>query len=76
LVKSFSNIINNATTEGETALHIAAIFGHLPVIQELVAAKADVNITNNSKKTALDLAVEYSQTKIVEFLQDYKANST
>ncbi|KAH0819087.1 hypothetical protein GEV33_003704 [Tenebrio molitor] len=42
LVKLFKNIINNATSDGETALHIAAIFGHLPVIQELVWAKADI----------------------------------
>jgi ankyrin repeat protein len=75
LVKFFKNIINNTTTEGETALHIAAIFGHLPVIQELVAAKADVSITNNYNKTALDLAVEYRQTEIVEFLQNHKGNS-
>jgi ankyrin repeat protein len=76
LVKFCSNIINNATTDGETALHIATIFGHLPVIQELVAAKADVNITNNCKKTALDLAVENNQTEIVAFLQDPKRNSS
>jgi ankyrin repeat protein len=52
LVKFFNNIINNATTEGETALHIAAKFGYLPVVQELVSAKADINITNGCKKTA------------------------
>jgi ankyrin repeat protein len=75
LVKFFKNIINNATTEGETALHIAAKYGYLPVVQELVAAKADVNITNNSKKTALDLAVKYSKTEIVKFLQNYKGKS-
>jgi ankyrin repeat protein len=75
LVKLFKNIINNATSDGETALHIAAIFGHLPVIQELVWAKADVNITNNCKKTALDLAVDNNQTEIVKFLQNCRANS-
>ncbi|XP_068900839.1 ankyrin repeat domain-containing protein 50-like [Tenebrio molitor] len=75
LVNFFSNIINNVTTQGETALHIAAKYGYLTVVQELVSAKANVSITNNCKKTALDLAVENSRTEVVEFLQDYKANT-
>jgi ankyrin repeat protein len=75
LVKFFNNIINNATTEGETALHIAAKFGYLPVVQELVSAKADINITNGCKKTALDLAVENNRAEVVKFLQYCKASS-
>ena len=53
---------------GVTALHIAAFWGRLEVVEFLVGAGADVNATNNDGDTALHLAAWEGHLEVVEFL--------
>jgi len=60
-----------------TALMEASYYGHLDVVQALLAAKADVNATRSSKgdgDTALTLAVQKGHVEVVQALLAAKAN--
>ena len=49
------NIQNNL---GWAPLHLAAVEGHLPIVQILIAKGADINIRNNNGQTPLFVAAE------------------
>ena len=55
--------------EGETALHLAAVSGHLDTVKWLVANSADVSAVNGSGETALQRAETYRQTAVVGYLE-------
>merc|ERR1719319_1123914 len=49
--------VNKLNKDGETALHCAVKFGHVPVTKALVEAGANIHKVNKGGQTALDLAV-------------------
>ena len=53
---------------GRTALHCAAIRGHVNICQYLLSAGADVHIKTNDEETALDLALRNGLEKVVDLL--------
>jgi len=56
--------------EGWRALHSAALFGHLPFIQELISRyHVDINARRNDGRTALSCARMFGRTEIITFLQ-------
>lgn len=55
---------------GETALHAAAMFGHLPVVKQLVAAGSDIMWKNQDGLTALQVAKQQNYTSVVEYLEE------
>ena len=59
-----------------TPLHFAAAHGHQQVVKMLARAGADVNAkTTNTRKTALQLAVEFGHWEVADFLLDYGAET-
>ena len=70
----------NANQGESTALHLAATFGHLGIIQELLNNGADVNIQNLEGDTALCLCLtrrlDYTKNilEIIKVLVDKGAN--
>ncbi|HZS45652.1 MAG TPA: sigma-70 family RNA polymerase sigma factor [Blastocatellia bacterium] len=54
---------------GWTALHYAAAFGFIDLVQRLINLGADLNIEDNEGKTPLRVAIEENQLKIAEFLR-------
>lgn len=73
--------INKQNTDGETALMVAVKGGHTNIVNNLLKAKpapADVNITNNNGKTALQIAEglpdSEEKTNIIEAIN--KASSS
>ena len=57
---------------GNTPLHIAVMQKDTTVLQLLLAAKADVNALNTSKRTPLHYAVSKGDEKLVQLLMAHK----
>lgn len=55
---------------GESALHAAALTGHMTVARQLVGAGADPLLVNLEGLTPLQLAMRHSQTQVASYLQD------
>lgn len=55
---------------GESALHAAALAGHMTVVRQLVGAGADPLLVNQEGVTPLQLAVRHSQTQVANYLKD------
>ncbi|XP_077281628.1 uncharacterized protein LOC143908142 isoform X2 [Temnothorax americanus] len=55
---------------GESALHAAALTGHMTVARQLVGAGADPLLVNQEGITPLQLAVRHSQTQVANYLRD------
>lgn len=55
---------------GETALHAAALFGHLPIVKELILAGSDLMIKNQDNLTALQVAKQQKYIYVVEYLME------
>jgi ankyrin repeat protein len=56
------------TNEGQTPLHLAAMWGHLDVVKWLCDNKVNLNITDNSEMTAYDLALKYKHKETANYL--------
>ena len=63
------DIINEEDTRGFTALELAAYFGRLPVVNELVKNHANIQHTANGK-TARQWAEDRGHTEIVKYLEN------
>ncbi len=59
---------------GETLLMIASTYGCMPIVQELVAAGADINLFSTSTTSALVNATVNHHKAIVEFLLENGAS--
>lgn len=53
---------------GETPLHAAALFGHLPIVKQLIGAGSDLVIKNQDGLTALQVAKQQKYVYVVEYL--------
>ena len=56
--------MNASDENGNTPLHLAAIYGRAEVARELLEAGAGVYITSLEGKTALELAEEYGEKEV------------
>ncbi|XP_050355250.1 uncharacterized protein LOC126776671 [Nymphalis io] len=63
--------VNHVTLENETALLLAAQFGSVDVVAQLIARGADVSIRNMKDESALDLAAQYGRLPTVKHLIKY-----
>lgn len=59
---------NVQDVNGDTALHDAARFGHTRCVQMLLPA-TDRALRNKDGKTAIEVAVQYKQDKIVSLIE-------
>ena len=61
--------------EGNTALHLACMFGHLEVVQYLASEiKIDLEILNLDGQTCIHLASKHGQFLIMQYLSSINAN--
>ncbi|XP_057774863.1 protein VAPYRIN-LIKE-like [Salvia miltiorrhiza] len=60
--------LNAVDVQGRTALHIAALNGHVEAIQFLVSVGADVDVTDHEGWTPLHFAAEHGHLDAVERL--------
>lgn len=57
-----------ADQEGNTALHVAAKYGHVAVIELILSRGADITVRNMKKLTCLDVAIECGKERVAEAL--------
>ncbi|RVE53027.1 hypothetical protein evm_002325 [Chilo suppressalis] len=60
--------IDQLTSDHETALLIAAHFGYVDVVAQLMAKGADVTVRNIKDESALDLAAQFGRLETVQHL--------
>lgn len=69
------NLVNSVNEDGETALHLATVNGHVGAVRTLLENKAKVDaIAQNNNLTALHLAAINGRTPIIPLLLAAKAN--
>jgi len=73
LISKFPNEVENVNKYGETALHVAAIFGQARMIQLLIHRNANVNAINFDGWTPLDEAIASGQTASIDVLCTHEA---
>ncbi|KAG2382149.1 hypothetical protein C9374_005351 [Naegleria lovaniensis] len=66
-------LINEKDRDGNTALHLACMKGHVNAVKILVSQGADLTITNKDNLTALDLAIMAGYDRCVTLLLDHNA---
>ena len=57
-----------------TPLHLAAINGHLSVVEYLVNQKADINTKDKEYRTPLHYGAQNGHLSVVEYLVNHKAD--
>ncbi|ETN62064.1 hypothetical protein AND_006257 [Anopheles darlingi] len=55
---------------GETALHAAVMFGHLPIVKQLVGAGCDCGVKNQDGYTPLQLARQQQYASVYQYLKE------
>lgn len=65
---SLFSLTESQTEDGKTALHIAALRGHLNFIRNLISYGADVNAVSSNGWTALHYALTSNQKDVCRFL--------
>ena len=63
-----TRLMQAADQEGNTALHVAAKYGHVSVVELILSHGADITVQNNKKLTCLDVAIECGKEKVAEVL--------
>ena len=70
LMKSEGECLNDEDEDSNTALHMAALAGHLGVVELLITRGADKEARNCEQQTPLDFAAEHGHQNIVRLLLD------
>ena len=66
--------INLSDENGQTALHLAAIYFGVEIIQNLVELGSDVTKLNDKGESVLHIAVAKSNIEVIDFLLDSHMN--
>ncbi|XP_075093907.1 protein VAPYRIN-LIKE-like [Nicotiana tabacum] len=65
--------LNSVDSQGRTALHIAAIYGHVEVLQFLVSVGSDPDMLDSQGWTPLHFAAHYGHVEAVDFLVNHSS---
>lgn len=66
--------VNILDQEGRSALHWASLGGNTPIVEQLIEARADLDLTDNRGQSSLHIAAEFRNTLIVEKLIEAGSN--
>jgi len=73
LVNKGANVDSVEGFDKNSALHVAAKKGYLDVVKAMVEKGADVHLLNEARKAPLDVAIEYSQSAVRDYLTEIEA---
>ena len=68
LFQLYPELMESKKEDGFNGFHLAALNGHQQVLAYLLKNKMSIEITNNSKQTALMIAVAKLHISIIDFL--------
>ena len=57
-----------ADQEGNTALHVAAKYGHEGIVELILSRGGDIKVRNKKTLTSLDVAIECGKERAAEVL--------
>ena len=63
-----TSLIKAADQEGNTALHVAAKYGHEDIVEFILSRGGDITVRNKKRLTCLDVAIECGKEKAAEVL--------
>lgn len=69
LIEHGANVNKCTEDNGVSPLMMSVSYGHLAVLEALLNAKADPNIVSMDEGTALDMAIEFGHTQIIDRLR-------
>uniref|UniRef100_A0A4X2KDE2 Ankyrin repeat domain 45 n=1 Tax=Vombatus ursinus TaxID=29139 RepID=A0A4X2KDE2_VOMUR len=69
LLAKYGVSLNEKTARGYTLLHCAAAWGQVETLKALVDLEVDTEALNFRNETAQDVALRYSQTECVDYLE-------
>ncbi|MDQ8039717.1 MAG: ankyrin repeat domain-containing protein, partial [Cellulomonas sp.] len=72
--ENFQSEINQVNFEGDTALHIAARYGYLDMVDFLLTHQANFKLRNHDNYTPMDEAVSESQLSVIKKLYETGAS--
>ena len=62
------HLMEAADQEGNTALHVAAKYGHKDMVELILSRGGDITVRNEKRLTCLDVAIECGNEKAAEVL--------
>lgn len=68
IIEKFSEMISCKDKNGRTALHLAAFFGNLKVVELLISAGAAINSTDENGSNSLHFAAENGHFEMIKYL--------
>lgn len=70
LIEKDPTLVNNVNSNGASALLVAINQGKLDIVQELIAANADINLKDAAEHSALYYAIEQGNVELAKMLID------
>lgn len=70
LIAAKANVNVKENKDGDTALILALRLRNIGLVQALISAGADVNCTNDAKKSVMSSAVDTGSTELIECILD------
>lgn len=68
LLNHSMRLMEAADQEGNTALHVAAKYGHEGIVELILSRGGDIKVRNKKRLTCLDVAIECGKEKVAEAL--------
>ncbi|WP_025666353.1 ankyrin repeat domain-containing protein [Aquimarina megaterium] len=71
LILKKPDVVNEKSKDGWSPLHYAAWHGRVEIAKILIDKNANIDITDNSGETPLEIAIGKEHNELVDFLNDY-----
>lgn len=76
LVENGADLHAKENEVGQTPLHFSIGDGYIDIVKYLIEKGSSIDLTDHNGKTAIDLANEYKQVEIFDFLVAHKENKS